>query len=308
MKGIWIHAFGGPEVLRLEDTPSPEPADGEVLVRILAASVNPVDYKIRQGGYPAVGDDKLPLILGRDVAGVVDRVGPGGDAFSVGDEVFAMLPLDRGGYAEFVAVRAEVCARQPEGADAAHAASAPLAGLTAWQGLFDHGGLQAGQTVLIHGAGGGVGHLALQFARASGAIVIATGRGEDHDLLKGLGATEVIDYQSQRFETQVREVDVVFDLVGGQTQERSWDVLKPGGVLVSTLTQPSQEKAAARRARGVRYTAHPDGRQLARIADLVAAGEVTLVIDRTYDLGEAAEAHRRLENEHVQGKIVLVVD
>ena len=222
MKGIWIRAFGGPEVLSLEDTPSPEPTDGEVLVRILAASVNPVDYKIRQGGYPPVGDDKLPLILGRDVAGVVDRIGPGGDAFPVGDEVFAMLPLDRGGYAEFVAVRAEVCARQPEGADVVHAASAPLAGLTAWQGLFDHGGLQAGQTVLIHGAGGGVGHLAVQFARASGATVIATGRSEDHDLLKGLGAAEVIDYQSQSFETQVPEVDVVFDLVGGQTQERSW--------------------------------------------------------------------------------------
>ena len=307
MKAMRIHAFGGPEVLELEQQPMPEPGEGEVLVRVLAASVNPVDYKIRSGGYPAVGEDKLPMTLGRDVAGVVDRCGPGVTSLEVGHAVYAMLPPDRGGYAEFVAINAGDCARQPERLDAVQAAAVPLAGLTAWQGLFDHGGLQAGQTVLIHGASGGVGHFAVQFARARGATVLATARADDRDFLIGLGATEVIDYHAQRFEDQVAPVDVVFDLVAGDTQERSWQVLKEGGALISTLKEPSKEKAAAKRARTAHYMAHPDGGQLEKIADLVQGGQVTPVIDSTFPLEGAAQAQRRLESEHVRGKIVLDV-
>ena len=307
MKAVRIHEFGGPEVLKLEETPIPEPADDEVLVRVQGASVNPVDYKIRGGGYPRVKADQLPMTLGRDIAGVIDRCGRAVQDFAMGDAVYAMLPSDRGGYAEFVTVKASACARKPERLDAIQAAAVPLAGLTAWQGLFDQGGLQAGQTVLIHGASGGVGHLAVQFARARGATVIATARAEDRPFLKGLGATEVIDYKAQKFEDEVTSVDVVFDLVAGSTQDRSWSVLREGGALVSTLQAPSAEKAAEHHAKAAHYMAEPNGAELTEIARLIDAGEVMPVIDRTYALPEAAEAERRLETEHVRGKIVLEV-
>jgi NADPH:quinone reductase-like Zn-dependent oxidoreductase len=305
MKAVRIHEFGGPETLRVEDLPVPEPGAGEVRIRVLAASVNPVDYKMRNGGY--LPPDALPLTLGRDVAGVVDAVGDGVDTFSPGDAVFAMLDREHGGYVEFVVQPAANCARQPARLDAIQAAAVPLAGLTAWQGLFDHGGLQAGQRVLVHGAAGGVGHFAVQFAGARGATVFATCSGQDADFVRGLGISEVIDYRSERFEDRVGEVDLVYDLVAGETQDRSWSVLKDGGVLVSTLQEPDQAKAAAKHARGVHYMAQPNGGQLADIARLIDAGEVAPRIDRVFPLDAAAEAETALEKDHVRGKIVLQV-
>ena len=307
MKAVRIHQFGGPEVLKLEDIPTPEPGADEVLIRVQAASVNPVDYKIRNGGYPRVKQDQLPITMGRDAAGVIERCGRDVRDFSPGDEVFAMLPQDRGGYAQFVAVKAADCASKPKRLGPIQAAAVPLAGLTAWQGLFDKGGLEGCQRVLIHGAGGGVGHFAVQFARARGAAVIATASGEDRAFLEDLGATQVIDYKAQKFEDEVEPVDLVFDLVGGQTQDRSWKVLKDGGAMISTLQAPSPEKASEHHAKVAHYMAEPNGRELEEIAVLIDQGEVTPVIDRTYDLAEAAEAERRLENEHVRGKIVLEV-
>jgi NADPH:quinone reductase-like Zn-dependent oxidoreductase len=193
MKAVRIHEFGGTDVLRLEDLPKPVPAQGEVLIEIRAASVNPVDYKIREGKYPAVTADKLPVTLGRDAAGVVTEVGAGTTAFKVGDEVFAMLPQDRGGYAEWVSAPADVCAGKPATLDMVQAASAPLAALTAWQGLFTHGRLKAGQRVLIHGASGGVGPFAVQFAKVRGAEVFATASADNRAFVEGLGADRVID-------------------------------------------------------------------------------------------------------------------
>ncbi len=307
MKAVRIHQFGGPEVLRLEETPMPEPADGEVLIRVQAASVNPVDYKIRNGGYPRVKQDQLPITMGRDVAGVIERCGRAVDGFSPGEAVFALLPQGRGGFAEFVAVTSTDCAKAPERIDATQAAAVPLAGLTAWQGLFDQGDLKGGERVLIHGAAGGVGHFAVQFAKAKGATVIATARGEDRSFLQSLGADEVIDYETGRFEDAVEPVDVVFDLVGGQTQDRSWRVLKAGGAMISTLQAPSPEKAAEHHAKAAHYMAEPNGRELEDIAALIDQGEVTPMIDRIYDLEAAVEAETRLENEHVRGKIVLEV-
>jgi NADPH:quinone reductase-like Zn-dependent oxidoreductase len=305
MKAVRIHEFGGPETLKLEDLPIPEPGAGEVRIRVMAASVNPVDYKMRNGGYlPA---DALPLTLGRDVAGVVDAVGDGVDRFHVGEAVFAMLDRDHGGYVEFVAQTAANCARKPARLDFIQAAAVPLAGLTAWQGLFDHGGLQAGQRVLIHGAGGGVGHLAVQFARAHGAAVIATCSSADVDFVKSLGATEVIDYKTERFEDHVQNVDLVFDLVAGETQDRSWAVLKNGGALISTLKEPDKATAAAKHARAARYMAQPNGAQLAEIGRLIDLGQVMPRIDRVFPLGDAARAEATLEHEHVRGKIVLEV-
>lgn len=305
MKAVRIHEFGGPETLKVEDLPTPEPGAGEVRIRVMAASVNPVDYKMRNGGY--LPKDALPLTLGRDVAGVVDAVGPGEDQFKVGDAVFAMLDRDHGGYVEFVAQTVENCAGKPAKLDFIQAAAVPLAGLTAWQGLFDHGRLEAGQRVLIHGAGGGVGHMAVQFARARGASVIATCSTADVDFVKSLGASEVIDYKTERFEDRVQDVDLVFDLVAGETQDRSWAVLKDGGALISTLKEPDKARAQAKHARAARYMAEPNGAQLAEIGRLIDQGQVMPRIDRVFPLDEAAKAEATLEHDHVRGKIVLEV-
>ena len=305
MKAVRIHEFGGPETLQVEELPMPEPGPGELRIRVMAASVNPVDYKMRNGGY--LPKEALPLTLGRDVAGVVDAVGADVRGFHTGDAVFAMLDREHGGYTEFVAQAAENCARKPARLDAIQAAAVPLAGLTAWQGLFDHGGLQSGQRVLIHGAAGGVGHLAVQFARARGATVIATCSARDVDFVKGLGATQVIDYHAQRFEDVVQNVDLVYDLVAGETQDRSWAVLKDGGTMVSTLQEPDKQKAAAKHARAAHYMAQPNGPQLAEIGRLIDEGRVTPQIARVFPLEAAAEAETALEKEHVAGKIVLEV-
>jgi NADPH:quinone reductase-like Zn-dependent oxidoreductase len=305
MKAIRIHEFGGPEVLRAEDLPAPQPGPGELLIRVHAASVNPVDYKIRNGGYlPA---DQLPLTLGRDVAGVVEAAGPGATAFEPGAEVYVMLARDKGGYAELVTSKAEDCAAKPRRLDFIQAAAVPLAALTAWQGLFDHGGLEAGQTVLIHGASGGVGHFAVQFAHVKGARVIATASGRDLDFLKSLGADVVVDYHNQKFEDAAHDVDLVYDLIGGDTQTRSWSVLKQGGAMISTVQEPDKALAAEKQARSSRYMAQPNGSQLAEIGRLIDGGKVSPTIARTFPLDQAADAERELENEHVRGKIVLEV-
>jgi NADPH:quinone reductase-like Zn-dependent oxidoreductase len=306
MKAVRIHEFGGPEVLKVEDVPTPEPGEGEVLVQVHASSVNPLDYKIRSGAY--LGEDRLPIAMGRDIAGLVIYCGPGVQAFEPGDAVYALLPEDRGGYAEYVAIGADIGARMPAKLDYVQAAAVPLAALTAWQGLFDHGGLKQGQTVLIHGAGGGVGHFAVQFARARGARVIATCRGEDRDFVRHLGASTVVDYQHERFEDVAHDVDLVLDLVGGETQDRSWSVLKEGGVLVSTLAPPDQAKAAEHKARGLSFKHQPNGPQLAEITRLIDAGQVLPNIDRVFPLAQSAAAEDRLEHEHVRGKIVLSLE
>ncbi|CDX22238.1 Alcohol dehydrogenase zinc-binding domain protein [Mesorhizobium sp. ORS 3324] len=305
MQSVRIHAFGGPEVLRLETEPTPEPEPEEILVRVHAASVNPVDYKIRNGGYDA--QDRLPLTLGRDFSGVVERCGAKVDAFKPGDAVYALLTPDRGGYAEFVAVKARDCAAKPKSLDHVHAAAVPLAALTAWQGIFDNASLSAGQRILIHGAAGGVGHFAVQFAKANGATVYATCSGSDIDFVRSLGAEVAIDYKNQRFEDKVRDVDVVYDLVAGDTQERSWSVLKEGGIIVSTLQQPSKEKAAERNARGAHYMTKPNGGQLAEIGQLIDAGAVRVEVGKVFPLRQAADAERALEEGHVRGKLVLKV-
>jgi NADPH:quinone reductase-like Zn-dependent oxidoreductase len=307
MKAIRIHEFGDTGVLELEELPEPIPAAGEVLIEVRAASVNPVDYKIREGKYPAVTSEMLPVTLGRDVAGVIAAVGEGATDFETGDEVFAMLPPNRGGYAEWVTAPAEICAAKPVRLDMVQAASVPLAALTAWQGLFTYGGLKAGQRVLIHGASGGVGPFAVQFAKVRGAKVFATASAETRAFVEGLGADRVIDYQAERFEEIVKGADLVYDLVGGETEDRSWQVLERGGTLISTVHQPDAAKAAEAGVTARRYTAQADGGQLREIAKLIDDGKVRVAIDRVYPLDQAAEAERHLENDHVVGKVVLEV-
>ena len=304
---VRLHRFGGPETLAIESVPMPVPVNDEVVVKVAAASINPVDFKIRKGEYPMVKASQLPITAGRDVSGVVEVCGFRAGSLHKGDEVYAMLGLDRGGYATHVAVRLGELALKPRSLDHVHAAAVPLAGLTAWQGLFIHGRLLAGQKVLIHGGAGGVGHLAIQFAKAKGAQVITTVSGEDVDFAYSLGADLAIDYRRERFEDKVERVDLVFDLVAGETQERSWRLLKPGSTFVSTLREPSQHRAHQSGVRALRFTAQPNNAQLAEIAKLIDAGRVHPHVDRSYALTDAPAAQEHLETGHSRGKLVMVM-
>jgi NADPH:quinone reductase-like Zn-dependent oxidoreductase len=307
MKAVCIHSFGGPEVLKIESVEIPQPKDDEVLIRVHAASVNPVDYKIRSGTYPPVKRQQLPKVLGRDISGTIERCGRAVRDFNEGDAVYAMLDVGSGGYAEYVAIKADLCSPKPERLDYSQAAAIPLAGLTAWQGLFDEGNLHAGQRVLIHGGAGGVGHLAIQFAKARSAVVCTTVSSQDVDFARSLGADEIVDYKSERFEEKLHDVDLVFDLVAGDTQERSWAILKDGGTMISTLARPSEAKAREHHARATNYLAHPDAAELTEIGRLVDEGKVKPYVLATYTLDHAAEAQQRVEREHPQGKVVLEI-
>lgn len=307
MKAVRIHQFGGSDVLRIDEIPIPSPQRGEILVKAHAASVNPVDYKIRAGRYPAVRADKLPYVLGRDVSGEVAACGPGVAGFAQGETVYGAPAIERGAYAEYVILREAEAARKPSPLDHVGAAAVPLAGLTAWQGLFRHGGVKAGQRVLIHAGSGGVGHFAIQFAKAKGAYVITTASQAHLQFVRDLGADEAIDYKKRPFEDALRNVDMVFDLIGGQTQQRSWVVLKRGGILVSTLTAPDQESAAAHGVRALRYTVAESGSDLAEIGALIEAGKVTPKVTLTFPLDEAPAAQEAVEAGHTEGKVALVI-
>lgn len=305
MKAVRIHRFGGPDVMEIEEVPVPEPRDGEILLRVHAASLNPVDGKTGAGKFPPVSRDKLPITLGRDLSGSVEGKGSARGEVKPGDQLYALLGPDRGAFAEYAIVKPGEASRKPERLSHKEAASVPLAALTAWQGLFDHGGLEEGQRVLIHGGAGGVGHFAVQFAKAKGAVVMATAARDDLDFVRELGADEAIDYKARRFEDVARDVDVVFDLVAGETQERSWSVLKPGGILVSTLGAPPREKAEKHCVRAAGYMAHPDAAQLAAIGRLIDDGKVRPVVSATFPFAEVRSAEERLEHRHIRGKIVL---
>ena len=307
MKAVRIQSWGGPEVMRFEDVPVPVLAEGDVLVRVVAAAINPVDWKIREGYLKDMLPHRLPLIPGWDVSGVVAAVAPGVTGFQVGDAVYSRPDISRdGAYAEYIAVRANELAPKPVSLDHAHAAAVPLAALTAWQALFENANLQAGQSVLIHAAAGGVGTYAVQLAKGRGARVIATASAANHDYLRALGADQVIDYRSQRFE-EAGPVDVVFDTVGGETQERSWSVVKPGGALVSIVAPPSEEAGRKANARALFTFVQPNAPQLREIAALIDAGKVKVTVEARYPLASAVEALERVRRGHTRGKIVLEV-
>lgn len=246
MKVVRIHEYGNTDVLAYEDAPLPSITSNDVLVRVVAASVNPVDWKIREGYLRQMISHPLPLTLGWDVSGVVEVIGAGVSRFKVGDTVFSRPDIKRNGtYAEYVAIREDEIAYKPKTVSHVEAASLPLAGITAWEALYTAAQLTAKQRVLIHAGSGGVGSLAVQLAKLRGAFVIATTSERNRDFVKSLGADEVIDYRSQRFEEVVNDVDVVFDTIGGEVQESSWSVLKPDGILVSIISPPSDERAMA---------------------------------------------------------------
>ncbi len=309
MKAVRIHAYGGPNQLRYEDAPKPQAGSGEVVVRVGAAGVNPVDWKIREGHFSTMLSHRLPLILGWDVSGVIDEIGPDVRSFQPGEAVYARPDIARdGAYAEFIVIRAAEIARKPAMLDHVHAAAVPLAALTAWQALFETARLQSGQTILIHAAAGGVGHFAVQFAKWTGARVIGTASSRRRAFLRELGVDEVIDYTTGRFEDHIRNADVVFDTLGGDVQQRSWAALKPGGILVSIVSPPSESLAASYKARAAVVFVQPNAAQLSEIAQLIDRGVVTPFVDAVLPLSGAHRAHALSQRGHAQGKVVLRVD
>jgi len=309
MKAVRFHEYGGSDVLRYEDVPRPEPGKGEVLVKVHATSVNPVDVAIRAGHLRAFREYPLPFILGWDFSGVIEEVGTEVEEWKKGDEVYGHPNIaGTGTYAEYAIAPPGTFARKPATLDHLHAAAIPLAGLTAWQALFDHAKLTAGQKVLIHAGAGGVGTFAVQFGRIKGLQIAATSSAANHPLLRELGAQQVIDYTTTRFEDVVNDADAVIESLGGEVRERSWKTLKKGGILVALIGPPPAQETADRY--GVRQAlmwVHGDRAQLEEIGKLVDAGHVRPVIDTVIPLRDAARAQERSQTKHARGKIVLQV-
>ena len=308
MKAVRIHEFGGLDSLKVEDAPMPEPREGEVLVRIHAAGINPVDWKTCAGeGVASRLEDPFPFIPGWDVSGVVEALGAGVSGFKVGDAVCGMVRWHwgGGGYAEYVAAPAVDLVARPGTMDDPQAAGLPLAALTAWQALFETADLQAGQTVLIHAAAGGVGHVAVQLAKWKGARVIGTASARNEAFLRELGVDRVIDYNETRFEDVAGDVDVVLDCVGGEIQERSWGVLKPGGMLASIRGRPSAEQAEARGVRARHVSVRAEQAQLHAIADLANEARLRVHVHETLPLDQVRKAHEMSKTGHTRGKLVL---
>jgi NADPH:quinone reductase-like Zn-dependent oxidoreductase len=311
MRAISQDVLGGPEVLTEVELPRPVPGPSDVLVRVRAAGLNPTDWKHRVNRDPHVGEP--PFVLGWDVSGVVEDVAVGVTLFQPGDEVFGMLPYPygHGAFAEYVTAPARSFARKPSTVDHVHAAAVPLAALTAWQALVDTADVQPGQRVLVHAAAGGVGHLAVQIAKARGAYVIGTASAGKHEFLRGIGADELIDYRTVDFAEVVTDVDVVLDTIGDDYTHRSLRVLRPGGLLVTILPRGQRDLPAEAERLGVRAVGllvEADHAGMTAIADLVASGRLRPEIAATFPLAEAAKAHAHGETNRTTGKLVLVVD
>jgi NADPH:quinone reductase-like Zn-dependent oxidoreductase len=299
MKAVLIHETGSPDVLHYEEAERLEPDGGEVLIRVRAVSVNPVDWKQRRG----LSETEVPAVLGRDVSGTVEV--SRAEGFAEGDEVFGMAAS--GGYAEYTTASAAAIAKKPDGISHEQAAALPVAGMTAWQALFDRGALESGQTALIAGAAGGVGHLAVQFAKVGGARVIGTGSARNRDFVLGLGAEEYVDYTEQDVGEAVSGVDLAFDTVGGETTQSLVPAVREHGILVTIANAPPEEAARQRGVRAELVVMRPNSVQLARIAELVVHGEVQVELSEVLPLTEVQRAHEHSESGHTRGKIVLTV-
>ena len=308
MKAVRIHEYGNSNVLAFEDAPKPSITAEDVLIRVVATSVNPVDWKIREGYLQEMISYEMPLTLGWDVSGVIEAVGAEVTRFNVGDAVYSRPDITRNGtYAEFVAVRENEIAHKPQTISHNEAASLPLAGITAWEALITSAEISAGQRVLIHAGSGGVGSLAIQLAKSRGAYVIATTSGKNQALVESLGADQVIDYQKQNFAEILEDIDVVFDTLGGDIQDSSWGVLKPGGMLVSIVSPPSEDKAKELGVRSAFVFIQPNAYILEQFAKLVDQGKIRPIVGAEFALEDIEKAHALSESGRAVGKIVLYV-
>jgi NADPH:quinone reductase-like Zn-dependent oxidoreductase len=308
MKAIVVHQFGGPEVLKLEDVPRPEPKENEMLVRVIGAGVNPVDDGLRSGHYAKYFGPKPPFTPGSDIAGIVEKVGAKITKFKVGDSIYAYLDLDRGGgYAEFAITNEKEAALKPRSLTFEEAAATPIVALTAWQALVDTANLSDGQTVLIHGGSGGVGSFAIQIANARGAKVFATASTSNQDLLKQLGADVAIDYTKQKFEDVAKDVDVVLDSVGRETLKRSYGVVKKGGFLVTLVARPDSAELEKHGIHGSDLSVAPNSDELDQISKLIDQKKIKVVVSQTLPLAEAAKAQEQAATGHTRGKIILKI-
>lgn len=310
MKAAQISGYGGKDVLRtVETAEKPVAGPGRVLVEVQAAGVNPFDWKVREGMAKDWISQEFPLTLGGDVAGTVAELGEGVSGFEIGQPVFgqASAVSGEGSFAEFTPVKAGSLAAKPRSLDFVQAAALPLAATSAYQALVDHLNLQAGQKILIHGAAGGIGSFAVQIAKHLGVYVAATAGAKDLDFVRSLGADEVIDYQSQDFTTIVKDYDAVFDTVGGETNRKSYDVLKPGGTLVAMNDQPDEAKVAAARINYVAQQSRSTSERLQKVAELADQGAIKVTVDRVFPLEQAAEALEYLKTGHPRGKVVLKI-
>lgn len=309
MKAVRIHAYGSENTLKYEDIPTPEIAPDDVLVKVKAASVNPVDWKIQAGYLQTILPHQLPLTLGWDVSGVVEAIGPEVSDFQIGDEVYSRPNIARNGtFAEFVAIKGSELAKKPRKMDHLHAAGIPLAGLTAYQALFQISNLKAGQKVLIHAAAGGVGSLAVQMAKIVGAHVIGTASEKNKAFLLELGVDTFIDYRNENFEKIVSDVDVVFDTIGGETQDKSWQTMKEGGVLVSVVSPPSPDKAKEYNVKGEFLFIEPDAAQLTQIAQWIDEEKIHNHIEKIFPLDQVDQAFALSQSGRVRGKIIIQVN
>jgi NADPH:quinone reductase-like Zn-dependent oxidoreductase len=310
MRAVVQDAFGGPEVLRIADVARPEPIPTEVLVRVHAAGVNPFDWKTRAGKGASATIGPPPFTLGWDVSGVVEQVGFGVTRFAPGDEVYGMprFPRQAAAYAEYVVAPSRQLARKPANLSHTEAGGLPLASLTAWQALVETAEIEPGQRILIHGAAGGVGHLAVQIAKAKGATVVGTAKAAQHVFLRELGADELIDYTAARFEDEVGDLDVVLDLIGGEISLRSISTLRRGGLLIVVPSGSDQTFLAEAEKQGVRTTnilVEPDYHALEQICELAESARLRVTVDSVFPLDEAAKAHELGETRSGRGKIVL---
>jgi NADPH:quinone reductase-like Zn-dependent oxidoreductase len=308
MKAVRMHVRAGPDALVYEDVPAPKISRGEVVIKVYAAGITPTEFTWNSTFTTSNGANRLPIVPSFEVSGTVHEVASDVTDLSVGDAVYGLLDFWRdGAAAEYVAARAANMAPKPSSLDHALAAGVPLSGLTAWQALFDHAKLSAHDRILIHGAAGGVGTWAVQFAHWRGAYVIGTASQKNHEFLRELGANDVLDYTSSHFEDEVRDVDVVLDTVGGDTLERSWRILRRGGFLVTVAGDAPEGKAKGFGVSAASILVQPNRSQLIEIANLIDSGTVRPVVQAVYPLARAKEAYERGLQGHNRGKLVLQV-
>lgn len=306
MKAIVVHEYGGPEVVKLEDVPRPEPKENEVLVRLIASGVNPADPLIVSGKYAKEFGTHLPLVPGYDIGGIVEKTGAKISNLKVGDSIYAYV-LWGGGWAEYAVATEGEAAIKPKSLSYIEAAAVPLVALTAWQALIDTAKLSAAQTVLIHGGSGGVGSMAIQIAKARGARVIATASTRNQDLLKQLGADVAVDYTKTKFEDVMKDVDVVLDSVGRDTLARSYGVVKKGGFIATLVARLDQAELDKYGIHGASIAVKPNANELAEITKLIESKKINPVVTQVLPLTEAMKAQQQAATHHTRGKIVLKI-